>query len=72
MRVAGMAKRAGIAIAMPALICALSGCAVVTVADSAVAVGATAVKVGANVVGAGIDVARAGVRAVTNSNDRNK
>ena len=65
-----MTKMAEISTAL--LVCSLSGCAVVAVADAAVTVGATAVKVGANVVGAAVDVTRAGVRAVTSSNDGKK
>ena len=46
---------------------AMSGCAVVAVADAAITVGATAVKAGASVVGAAVDVTSAGVRAATGS-----
>lgn len=48
------------------------GCAVVAVADAAVAVGATVVKAGAAVVGGAVDIARAGVRAATDSGDPKK
>jgi len=52
--------------------CCLQGCAVITVADTAVSVTATAVKAGAAVVGTGVDVACAGVKAVTGSNGQTK
>ena len=48
---------------------AMSGCAVVAVADAAVTVVATTVKVGATVVETTVDVAAAGVRAVAGSSD---
>ncbi|MDC7705045.1 hypothetical protein [Vogesella indigofera] len=47
------------------LLPALTGCAVIAVADAAVTVVATTVKVGATVVGAAVDVTAAGVRAAT-------
>ncbi|CAN0358427.1 unnamed protein product, partial [Phaeothamnion confervicola] len=61
-------------IAVPAALLATltGGCAIATVADTAVTVVATTAKVGANVVGAASDVARAGVRAVANSFDQKR
>ncbi len=44
-----------------------SGCAVVTVADTAVSLAATTVRVGATVVETTVDVAAAGVKAATRS-----
>jgi hypothetical protein len=59
--------------------CALSGCAVVAVADATVTVAATVVKAGATVAGAAVDVAgaavsatAAGVRAVTSEDKPEK
>jgi hypothetical protein len=54
------------------LACLSGGCAITTVADTAVTVAATTVKVGANVVGAASDVARAGVRAAANTFDQKR
>jgi hypothetical protein len=48
---------------------ALSGCAVVAVADAAVTVVATGVKIGAAVVETTVDVAAAGVQAAVGSDD---
>lgn len=63
------ANSRGLHIAVPAaLLAGLSGgCAITTIADTAVTVAATTVKAGANVVGAASDVARAGARAVANT-----
>ena len=47
----------------------LNGCAVVMVADAAVAVAATTVKAGAEVVGATAHAAASGIKAVTKSKD---
>ena len=66
------------AIAIPVVLLAglSGGCAVVTVANTAVAVAGTvavtAINVGANVVGGAVDVARAGVRAVANNVDQKR
>ncbi|GGX90853.1 hypothetical protein GCM10011290_18220 [Vogesella alkaliphila] len=54
---------------LAALLPALTGCAVITVADAAVTVVATTVKVGATVVGAAVDVTAAGVRAATRDDE---
>lgn len=48
----------------------LGGCAVVTVASTAVSVAATAVEVTATVVETTVDVTAAGVKAATGSNDQ--
>lgn len=48
----------------------LGGCAVVTVASTAVSVAATAVEVTATVVETTVDVAAAGVKAATSSGDK--
>ena len=51
------------------LACALNGCAVVTVADTAVTVAATTVKVGANAVGVASDSVRVGANAISVASD---
>ena len=55
--------------AMALSVVCCGGCAVVAVADAAVAVVATTVKVGATVVGTTVDVAAAGVKAVAGTGD---
>jgi len=60
-------RRLHIAVPTALLACLSGGCAITTVADTAVTIATTTVKVGANVVGTASDVARAGVRAVANS-----
>jgi hypothetical protein len=47
----------------------LDGCAVIVVADAAVAVAATTVKVGADVVGTAVHVTATGVKALTKDKD---
>lgn len=49
-----------------------SGCAVVTVADTAVSVAATTVKVAATVVETAVDVTAAGVKAVIGKDTEEK
>lgn len=56
--------------AIPLAVLALSGCAVVTVADAAISTGATVVSAGASVVGAAVEAAAAGVKAVVRSDDK--
>lgn len=46
-----------------------SGCAIITVADTAISVAATTVKIGATVVGTTVDVAAGGVKAITDDSD---
>ena len=53
-----------------ALLCGVSGCAVITVVDTAVDVAATAVKVGATVVETTVDVAATGVKAAAKAVDK--
>lgn len=65
-------RRLHIAVPTALFACFSGGCAITTVADTAVTVAATTVKVGANVVGAASDVARAGVRAVANTFDQKR
>ncbi|MCK9380148.1 MAG: hypothetical protein M0P95_03655 [Sulfuritalea sp.] len=52
------------------LVATLSGCAVVTVADTAVTVAATVVKAGATVIGTTVDVAASGVKAVVGKDSK--
>lgn len=60
-----LAARGLSALGLGGLLCLVSGCSVLAVADAAVTVAATAVSVTATVVETTVDVAAAGVRAVT-------
>ena len=51
---------------------ALSGCAVVAVADAAITVGAGVVSIGVTVVETAVDVTAAGVKAVVGTNQPNQ
>jgi len=59
-----------IVLLLSALLLSCPGCAVVTVADTAVSVAATAVKVTADVVETAVDVTTSGIKAATGVKDK--